>query len=192
MRRRTACNVRRFSPAALCIDAVCLAVLKPVHRDLDSRLVDLFPHQGQVIARLLCETKYQEERVAASLSITESAAPANLPARPPFELFYAAAEKQGACFRLIASNRKQRPSIVRANQDGSHTDFALEGVAPDDPLRLSSSDAQKAPPGASILPPFVVTLSTNLLIWAMRDRVRRSPTSPLCVRQEASVRWFSR
>ncbi|GEM12862.1 proteophosphoglycan ppg4 [Rhodotorula toruloides] len=164
-----------------------MQLIKPVHRDLDSRLVDLFPHQGQVIARLLCETKYQEERVAASSSGTKSEAPANLPARPPFELFYAAAEKQGACFRLIASNRKQRPSLVRANQDGSHTDFALEGVAPDDPLRLLWSDAQKPPPGAPILPPFVVPVSTNLLIWAMHDRLRRPPPSHASLRHEASI-----
>ncbi|BGP33958.1 hypothetical protein JCM10296v2_005767 [Rhodotorula toruloides] len=156
-----------------------MQLIKPLHRDLDNGLVDLFPHQGQVVARLLGELKYRRSELPR--------APGNLPARPPFDLFYAAAEKQGACFRLIASNRKQRPSLVRTNEDGSHTDCALEGAAPDDPLRLLWSNGQKPPPSASILPPLVEPVSMNLLIWAMYDRLRRPPTSQAGLRHEASI-----
>ncbi|BGP64468.1 hypothetical protein NBRC10512v2_005828 [Rhodotorula toruloides] len=158
-----------------------------IHRDIDDQLLDLFPHGGQVIARLVSETKYQEERLAASSSDTISEAPAKLPARPPFKLFYAAAEKDGACFRLIASNRKDMPVIVRYDQHRIPTVFALEGIAPDDPLRLVLFGAKNPPPSTPVLPALVAPVSMNLLIWAMSDRLRRSPPSHANLRHEASI-----
>lgn len=141
---------------------------------------------------MLCEIKYQDERVAASSSGTQGEATVTLPVRPPFQKFYADAEKVGACFRLVASSHIETPYIVRYDQPGIPTLYALEGIVPDDPLRLLWFKAKKVPAGAPILPPLIVPISMNLLIWAMRDRIRRSPPSPLSVRQEASVRWFSR
>lgn len=168
-----------LSPATVAYD---------IHRDIDDQLLDLFPHGDQVIARLVSETKYQEERLAASSSGTKSEAPAKLPARPPFKLFYAAAEKDGACFRLIASNRKDMPVIVRYDQHRIPTVFALEGIAPDDPLRLVLFGAKNPPPSTPVLPALVAPVSMNLLIWAMSDRLRRSPPSHANLRHEASVR----
>ncbi|BGP33968.1 hypothetical protein JCM10296v2_005777 [Rhodotorula toruloides] len=153
-----------------------------IHRDIDDRLPDLFPHQGQVIARLASEIKYQEQRIGA-----DAEAIVTLPARPPFELFYAAAEKEGAWCRLIASNRKDVPVIVRYDQHRFPTVFALEGIAPDDALRLILGGAKNPPPNTPILPALVAPVSMNLLIWATSDRLRRSPPSPSSLRQEYST-----
>ncbi|BGP34251.1 hypothetical protein JCM10296v2_006066 [Rhodotorula toruloides] len=160
---------------------------RPVHSDLDKQLLDMLPNQDQVVSRVLCEIKYQEERAAASKSGVQGKNVVKPAARPPFEKFYAAAEKTGACFRLIASNLRPSPNIVRYDDPDHPITFALEGIAADDPFRLLWPDMKKPSSDKPFLPSIVVPSSFNLLIWAMRNRVRRKSPSPKSLIEETSI-----
>lgn len=134
----------------------------------------MHPNQDQVVARLLCEIKYQAERAAVGSSSAHDEVTVKLPARPPFDKFYDAAEKKGACFRLIASNRRVSPYIVWWDNEHSTTTYTLEGITQDDPLRLVLPGAEKPSPDKPVLPSLIEPASMNMLIWAMHDRVERS------------------
>ncbi|GEM10392.1 hypothetical protein Rt10032_c11g4409 [Rhodotorula toruloides] len=138
--------------------------IQHIHKDLDSRSLDMLPNQDQIISRINCVIKFQQERAAANSS-GENGVTLKLPARPPFDKFHAAAEQMGACFRLIASNRRESPNI----------------------LRLVWPSTQKPSPGQPFLPSLIEPVSMVVLIWAIRERVRRKPPSPSSLMRETSI-----
>ncbi|BGP10268.1 hypothetical protein JCM10049v2_006151 [Rhodotorula toruloides] len=169
------------------LDANRIELSGPVHLDFDKQLLDMLPNQDQVVSRVLCEIKYQEERAAASTSGVQGENVVKPPARPPFEKFYAAAEKTGACFRLIASNLRPSPYILRYDDPDDPTTFALEGIAADDPFRWLSPKAKKPSTEKPVLPSLVAPSFFNMLTWATRDRVRRKPPYSKSLIQETSI-----
>ncbi|BGP26615.1 hypothetical protein JCM10295v2_005568 [Rhodotorula toruloides] len=92
----------------------------------------------------------------------------------------------GACFRLIASNLRPNPNVLRYDDPYEPTSFALERIAADDPFRLLWPNTKKPSPDKPFLPSLVAPSSFNLLICVMRKRVRRQSPSPKSLIEETS------
>ncbi|GEM10424.1 hypothetical protein Rt10032_c11g4441 [Rhodotorula toruloides] len=94
----------------------------------------------------------------------------------------------GACFRLIASNLRPNPNVLRYDDPYEPTSFALERIAADDPFRLLWPNTKKPSPDKPFLPSLVAPSSFNLLICVMRKRVRRQSPSPKSLIEETSLK----
>ncbi|BGP26647.1 hypothetical protein JCM10295v2_005600 [Rhodotorula toruloides] len=147
--------------------------IQHIHKDLDSRSLDMLPNQDQIISRINCVIKFQQERAAANSS-GENGVTLKLPARPPFDKFHAAAEQMGACFRLIASNRRESPNILRYERHSK-------------PASPSRGSRRTTPSGWSgpILDDFITLL---LAFWFLMDDTLAADIAALIGRAKTLVK----
>ncbi|GEM10964.1 proteophosphoglycan ppg4 [Rhodotorula toruloides] len=152
----------------------------PLHNDLDAHLLHLVPDRQLCLARLLCELKYQEERLAI-LEAAEAVPTGEKrkrvevpPARPSFDTFYSALEARGASYRVTGSFRRPEGFLRRPDDSGLDIlTYRVEGIDIDDPLRGQIAYRIDAPVSKPVFPHVITPISTNLLIWAMVDRVQQ-------------------
>ncbi|GAA6057387.1 hypothetical protein NBRC10513_000162 [Rhodotorula toruloides] len=164
-----------------------LELATSVHSDLDARLLHLVPDRQPCVARLLCETKYQEERLAI-LEMAEAPMVGEKrqhvevpPARPPFDAFYKTLEASGACYRVTGDFRRTDGALRRVDDAGLDTlAYRVEGIDENDARRQGIAFRRDVPASRPAFPPVITPLSTNLLIWAMVDRVEQGYPDDLC------------
>ncbi|GEM10966.1 proteophosphoglycan ppg4 [Rhodotorula toruloides] len=160
-----------------------------VHSELDRGRLKIAPDTDLVLARLLSEAKYQMDRLNyISNPPIGSTAP---PVRPPFTLFYESLERLGAIFRLFGT--VQMPSLLTTRVDPIPQAYKLHGVNLDDPRRATVFYREENPilrdSMLPALPPILVPVSMNLLIYASKDRVEIGSPAPTAVYEETSF-WF--
>ncbi|BGO95598.1 hypothetical protein NBRC10512v2_007298 [Rhodotorula toruloides] len=164
-----------------------LELATSVQSDLDARLLHLVPDRQPCVARLLCEVKYQEERLAI-LEMAEAPVTGQKrqrvevpPARPPFDAFYKTLEASGACYRVTGDFRRTDGALRRVDDAGLDTlTYRVEGIDENDARRQGIAFRRDVPASRPTFPPVITPLSTNLLIWAMVDRVEQGYPDDLC------------
>lgn len=109
------------------------------------------------------------------------------PARPPFDAFYKTLEASGACYRVTGDFRRTDGALRRVDDAGLDTlTYRVEGIDENDARRQGIAFRRDVPASRPTFPPVITPLSTNLLIWAMVDRVEQGYPDDLC--EETSVR----
>ncbi|GEM10961.1 proteophosphoglycan ppg4 [Rhodotorula toruloides] len=164
-----------------------LELATAVHSDLEARLLHLVPDRQPCVARLLCEVKYQEERLAI-LAMEEAPVVGEKrqrievpPARPSFNAFYKTLEASGACYRVTGDFRRTDGALRRVDDAGLDIlAYRIEGIDENDARRQGIAFRRDVPASRPVFPPVITPLSTNLLIWAMVDRVEQGYPDDLC------------
>lgn len=122
---------------------------------------------------------------------------ADNPVRPRFSEFYDELEKIGAVFRLFGTLELEDPIIGRTNR--MVESYKVEGVNLDSRRRAtipSRAESRDVPDSEyPVLPPLRVPISTNCLIYAVKDSVEIGPPASFEVYEETRVRslpWLTR
>lgn len=166
---------------------IVLTVEHYFHSELDRGRLKIAPDTDLILARLLSEAKYQMDRLKfISNPPIGSTAPS---IRPPFTLFYESLERLGAIFRLFGT--VQMPSLLVTRIDPIPQAYKLHGVDLDDPRRATVFYREENPALRDsmlpALPPILVPVSMNLLIYASKDRIEIGSPAPTAVYEETSV-----
>ncbi|BGP35347.1 hypothetical protein JCM10296v2_007183 [Rhodotorula toruloides] len=164
-----------------------LELATSVHSDLDARLLHLVPDRQPCVARLLCEVKYQEERLAI-LEMEEATVVGEKrqsieipPARPSFDAFYKTLEASGACYRVTGDFRRMDGALRRVDDAGLDTlAYRIEGIDENNARRQGIAFRRDVPASRPAFPSVITPLSTDLLIWAVVDRVEQGYPDDLC------------
>ncbi|BGP27332.1 proteophosphoglycan ppg4 [Rhodotorula toruloides] len=171
------------------------------HAAFDAGRLRLVPNADLVLVRLVNEIKHQEDRAAAlerrgaAAVVPQKRGPPNdsgevarpflPPVRPDFENFYETLERIGAIFRLFATIDISDPLVSRRSPPQV---FKLEGLNLDS-CRRKTVDNREEPPEIPnsdypVLPPLLVPVSMNLLIYAVKESVAIAPPVSFAVMDE--------
>ncbi|GAA5999654.1 HNH endonuclease signature motif containing protein [Rhodotorula paludigena] len=153
--------------------------------------LDFLPSEDAVLARLACEFQYQLARHAQASSPAPSPTPSQpqhelrsvqskplAPVRPAFALFYACLEHQPALLVPVFGADFTSPDIFYRSpleeRPGSIVYYPL-------------LDRFRPPPTQRSVPPFLAPVSANLLIWAMKRRIRQLEPASLQLQKSTAL-----
>ncbi|BGP15482.1 hypothetical protein JCM10213v2_003461 [Rhodosporidiobolus nylandii] len=136
------------------VPANILSLSSAIREDLDAQKYHLLPSLDLVLHRLVLETLHFS---------SSPFSPDTVISRPPFSAFYEAAEEAPTVATLIATEYTKHNELIYVQYQPkvSGTTYRMPRLW---------SDILKPP----ILPPLVLPISTNLLIYSMRSRILQS------------------
>ncbi|GAA5829944.1 hypothetical protein JCM11251_007942 [Rhodosporidiobolus azoricus] len=165
------------------------------HRSLDHHDFDFLTDPQVVLVRLAAETIYFENQLRARKTMADAAQgsdnavePAKKArpsfSRPPFGTFYARLEDEPAIVRMIKTRHAQNGHHIYTPLPPSlETPYSAYSTFRTTNGDKHSEALRKLPP----LPPYILPVSSNLLIFAMANRTCQFPPSTTEVIEESGI-----